>query len=358
MMRIAILLAPDLGVTLPLLEGLRTSLANHPHAELLPLAQEQEATLHALVARRQVDAVIAPYMSDRAIDPTVPIRRLNVSTISNIRTIPSIIPDDRAIGRVAKEHFATMGYATTVCLSNPAHYGARLRAEAFEATLPTPTNLLDPRNTQGLKDWLLSLPEGTGIFCTSDQLACRITQAATSIGRPIPDSLAIVGVGNDPAASLISPKPLTTIPLPYEQIGKLAASYILGRQTTLPAPLPPLPLIMRETTGWQHPSTPSTSRALSYILRHLHTPPDVARLARHAKLSRRTLEYHFRATFNASPAAIWRKYQLRQATQLLRTTTLPLEGIARQTGFAGASHLVAVFKRAGLGTPGSHRDDR
>lgn len=354
-MRIAVVLAPDFGSTLPLLEGARGAALAHSGVELLPLEQEQAPILRTLVQRGQVDGVIAAYVSDRALESDAKVRRVNISTVSRIRSIPSIVVDELAVGQLARQHFETMGLVATACLANPAHYGARLRSEGFQATLPPPETFGDWRHGDTLRAWIRTLPEGAGVYCTTDRLACRVATACLELGRPVPDDIAILGTGDEAAANLLSPIPLSTIPLPEEQLGRQAVEHLLSGSDASPQPLAPLPPVMRESTGWRHPANPALARAINYIHRHLDAPPDIPRLARHACLSRRALELHFRATFHTSPAALWRLHQIRLAVQLLQTTTRSLDQIADQTGFSGASHLIAAFKRAGLGTPGSHR---
>jgi transcriptional regulator GlxA family with amidase domain len=82
---------------------------------------------------------------------------------------------------------------------------------------------------------------------------------------------------------------------------------------------------------------------------------DVPTLARHACVSPRTFARRFRAETGTTPARWVREQRTRAAQELLETTGLPVEHVARESGFGSASRLRTHFQR-GLGTtPTSYR---
>jgi DNA-binding LacI/PurR family transcriptional regulator len=85
---------------------------------------------------------------------------------------------------------------------------------------------------------LLDRPQRpTAVFCANDVMAIGALDAAFSRGLNVPNDLAIVGVDDIEAASLLRPS-LTTVRIPALEIGRTAGSLLLDRLaqgTTAPA---------------------------------------------------------------------------------------------------------------------------
>ena len=113
-------------------------------------------------------------------------------------------------------------------------YGAHLRSAAKQMTLD-----------------LLSLPNPpTAIVATSDVQAVGVLEAATSLGRKVPDDLSVVGYDDIELAALMG---LTTVRQPLEGSGMRGADLVLD---AISADIPPLfteeleiELVVRSTTA-------------------------------------------------------------------------------------------------------------
>lgn len=92
-----------------------------------------------------------------------------------------------------------------------------------------------------------------------------------------------------------------------------------------------------------------------WALRHLDRPLDLADLARHAHLSERTLLRRFRAEIGTSPRQWLLRARLDRARELLETTDLPVETVARNAGFPTAAALRSRFGAVLGTTPTSYR---
>ena len=93
-------------------------------------------------------------------------------------------------------------------------------------------------------------PETTALLCTTDQIAIGAIQAATAMGRRVPDDLSVVGFDDVPGAATCMP-PLTTVAQPIVDKGRVAADLLLGqiRSGARCRIELPIELIVRASTG-------------------------------------------------------------------------------------------------------------
>jgi transcriptional regulator GlxA family with amidase domain len=87
------------------------------------------------------------------------------------------------------------------------------------------------------------------------------------------------------------------------------------------------------------------AEVLSWARAHLHAPLPVAELARRALMSKRSFARRFTAATGTTPHAWLVGLRLARAEELLETTDLPVEEIARQVGYASAAVLREQFVR-------------
>ncbi|TQJ87227.1 GlxA family transcriptional regulator [Streptomyces sp. SLBN-31] len=92
-----------------------------------------------------------------------------------------------------------------------------------------------------------------------------------------------------------------------------------------------------------------------WAMRHLDKPLSLTDLARHAGVSVRTLTRRFHAESGVSPLQWLLHQRIERAKELLETTTLPMDQVARACGLGTADSLRAhVVRRTGL-TPSAYR---
>lgn len=73
---------------------------------------------------------------------------------------------------------------------------------------------------------LAQQPQVTALFALNDHLAYQAIRAAIAAGRPVPDSLSVVGVDGTLRPEDDLPR-LTTVAFPHEEVGYLAAEVLL-----------------------------------------------------------------------------------------------------------------------------------
>jgi transcriptional regulator GlxA family with amidase domain len=94
---------------------------------------------------------------------------------------------------------------------------------------------------------------------------------------------------------------------------------------------------------------------LTWALGQLDQALPVADLARRAQVSRRTFDRRFREITGTAPAAWLIHQRVLRAQQLLESTRLPVEQVARQCGFSSAAALRPHFRRVTGTVPAAYR---
>jgi transcriptional regulator GlxA family with amidase domain len=94
------------------------------------------------------------------------------------------------------------------------------------------------------------------------------------------------------------------------------------------------------------PKSDRIQSALAYAKRNLHTPLSVEQLADAAHLSPRQFSRAFRAETGQSPAKAIENLRVESARLLMEQGQLPIDVVARETGFADRERMRRAFLRA------------
>ncbi len=102
-------------------------------------------------------------------------------------------------------------------------------------------------------------------------------------------------------------------------------------------------------------SDPQIARAFAEMVAHPGARHSLHSLARTACLGRSAFEARFNKVVGRSPMTILRDLRMRQAAEQLRSTTMAVDEIARQAGYASRSSFVRAFRAAHGCDPRSYR---
>lgn len=147
---------------------------------------------------------------------------------------PRILFDDHAAVSIALGLLTSLGHHRIAYLpsaSDPTHYSFAARLRAFRELCPHGM-ILD----HDLGTAVRSLSEGkdrvSAVLAYDDRAACHFIQAC---GMPVPHRLSVVGINDEPAATLIAPQ-LTTIHLPIEDMAREAVDRLMQALAGDPEP--------------------------------------------------------------------------------------------------------------------------
>jgi LacI family transcriptional regulator len=245
-----------------------------------------------------------------------------------------------------------------------ARFGARLHVYqppvAWNVTDVARRESLHPSGSPQLTKWLASLPPRTAILACNDVRAQQLVMVAASIGRGIPEDLAVMGVDDDHLICELCTPRLTSIRPDTHTLGYTAAHWLHQLMTGKKPPyhellVAPLQITERASTDTIASDDEVLVKALRFIRDHAHEAIDASRVIAHVGLARSSVEQRFRQTLGRTIKAEITRARINRASVLLRETRMNLETIAHACGFATASHFVRIFKQENGTTPGVFR---
>lgn len=201
---------------------------------------EREANIWRTFKAHRIDGVLYVAMYHRVVVPaagdvSIPTVLVN-SHAGDGYDYPSIEPDDYGGSYSLTEHLIALGHRRIGYIRlNPLLLGASQRLDAFlaaaQATGIGENNLVIRLGMEGpvgretnyvyreALDILSTTDHPTALVCGNDEMALQAYLAALSLGLRIPDDVTIVGFDDFRTVSLALKPELTTVALPYYDLG-------------------------------------------------------------------------------------------------------------------------------------------
>lgn len=268
--------------------------------------------------------------------------------------LPRVAADNRAIGSLAAEHFLEYGHRHFRWFAlgrNPVGqarwlgFRERLGEEGLKVTQLAGKQTEDPMEVERL---LVKLDNPTAIFTQSDLDAAWLLNVCLQAGLNVPEEIAILGVDNNTLICENQPVPLSSINHDLEGVGYAGAcllnALMSGKKTAEPSLISPNGVTTRESTDALAVADPMVRKALGYMEDNIQRSFSVSEIASALHLSRRQLEYRFRAALNKGVHQKCLEIRVKKVENLLKQTQESVEEITAMTGFANAPHLSRVFK--------------
>lgn len=287
--------------------------------------------------------------------------------------IASVCPDERQIGALALEHLLGTGLrqVSTFRLDNSAFGVARehafieaARAAGVSVAVGWGSDEAPPswrgEDPERLVAWLLTLPKPCGIFACADHWARVVARYIRLAGLRVPEDLALLGVDNDVAECELLAPPLSSVMIPWQELGRRAAELVeaslSGRsiegQRLLSSPVS---VMVRRSSEVLAIDDVTVANAVRWIRAHACERLTVPMVANAVGGGRQRLERGFRRVLDRSVQQEVRRARVELAKELLRTTRADLVEVAKRSGFTTAALLSVAFQRELGMPPGAYR---
>ncbi len=287
--------------------------------------------------------------------------------------IVSVYPDEERIGVLALEHLLATGLRNVSTFRlDGSEFGAA-RARAFVARAQRAgarvaagwggEDALAPgrgEDVEGIIRWLLDLPRPCGLFTCADHWARIVARYIRLSGLRVPEDIALVGVDNDLVECELLAPPLSSVIVPWPELGNHAAKLVqrllhgqrIERQRWLVSPLGVATRRSSETFAIEDALVVHAAR---WIRQNSHRHIDVPMVAAAVGGGRKRLERRFRRSLDRTVQEEIRRARVETAKKLLGMSDAGLVEIAKQSGFSNAALLSVAFKREVGMPPGVYR---
>ncbi len=159
--------------------------------------------------------------------------------------VPCVALDEDAIGRMAAEHLIARGYRHLAFVGSSAMRWSRMRGHGFNQVAASagcvvkkhefPLNKLPVYWSCKWVKWQLSLrqilqalPKPCGIFAANDVIACFIIETARLHGIRVPQQVGVIGVDDDPIPNAAAGLAISSVQVPFREVGRQAAQLLEG----------------------------------------------------------------------------------------------------------------------------------
>lgn len=301
---------------------------------------------------------------------TSPIPMVNVSNVLARPGLPSVISDDRAVGRLAAGYFLNLGVENFAvfapCNTHYAHqrvdgFVEALKAHGLNTASAGQPDLLDSMNAANVaeniarvRENLAALPRPCAIFAVDDLRAALLCRIILGAGYQIPGDFLLLGVDDNRIACESTPVPLSSVRLDSRSLGfhaaQLLAAIVEGRENVDPAApprieIPPVQVVERASTKTTAKQDPLVARALHFIDEEFPQPLRIDALAARLGVTPRYLQMRFKAAVDRTPQQALLDRRLREAKALLVGSTLSVTEIAYACGFGDYKQMALHMRK-------------
>ena len=291
---------------------------------------------------------------------TVPIINTFAKPISKLDI--SVDCDHAAIARMAAGHFLKRGFRTFAYCGFPGAAFSDPRERAFSREISDAGHEVSVFNGGNLNSWIRRLPAKSAIFCANDVRSYHVIRAAATLGRAVPDDLAVLGSDNDAMICAFSPVPISSIDPNARRIGFAAARLLddVLKHPSVRKIRPTLRIkpgkLIERTSTLVYPINPDwLGRLLAYIETSLPDGISPADIVAKSGYSYPVVEKAFKRNFDETIAQYLLRMRMEKAERLLTETNLSSKEIAARIGFNTPQHFCATFHRHYGHSPTCHK---
>ncbi|MGC4091134.1 MAG: substrate-binding domain-containing protein [Polyangiaceae bacterium] len=298
---------------------------------------------------------------------------VSVNADLGAQRVASVHLDEAGIGAMAARYLLSRGHRNLTTFRFDQSPFAVVRERAFsklglaEGARVVPGWWCDgadpPRSSEdaaALVAWLRGLPKPCGIFTCTDSWGRVVARYARAAKLRVPEDVALLGVDNDVLECELIQPPLSSVALPWRELGVKAASLVqlaLSRKSIAGKRLSvaPLAVVTRRSSDALGVHDALVARAVGWIRLHSAERLTVPIVATAVRSSRQRLERRFRARLGRSVTEEIRRARVEAARLLLERSQQALAEVAKLAGFSSAALLSVAFQRELGMPPGAYR---
>ena len=199
------------------------------------------------------------------------------------------------------------------------------------------------------------------MFAADDMHATEIIEACIDLNYNIPDTVAILGVGNFELFSNCRVVGLSSICVDVNQHGYEASRLLDGliqgkKPPTQPILIKPTGIKVRKSTDTIATEHPALNLAIRFMLDNYHESIAMKDVVKSSRISQSLLYQLFKSNFKQSPVHFLTEIRLKKAKELLCESNLKITAIAYKCGFGSPVNLFRIFQRFEGITPKKYRE--
>ena len=231
-----------------IIQSVEAALARHGRSLIIGSSQTRaggSATILRSFQASRVEGILFAATFHREVDTFTAVRMPGVliNCFSRPAHWPMVVPDEEAGGHAVGMHLLACGHRRVAYLTlAPEIEATKLRRDGLvrafrEAGMPFPeylivagqtgTGAFDQAEAFAVATRFLEKHRPTAVFCGNDEMAMQVYNAARRLGLSIPTDLSVVGFDDHRVFSEGLLPQLTTVALPYEQMGRIAADLLM-----------------------------------------------------------------------------------------------------------------------------------
>ena len=262
--------------------------------------------------------------------------------------------DPNAIVEAAAAHFDTWGrFATYAYIHDKTQsLWSKARAHAAAQVLARRNRKLIRIESSRLHATDIErLPKPVAILTADDATALQVVNLCNRHKIRVPEDVSILGIDNDERYVMGATPSISSIEPEFELEGFEAARMLDGLMTRKSRSKRRLvrcginAIFQRGSTGRRPPSEALVERAENFIRANFGQIKGPADIAAAIGVSRRLLDLRMQELHRPSLAEQLRNVRLKQLSELLKSTQLPVTHLAHQVGFGNLAWAMTIFHK-------------
>ena len=301
---------------------------------------------------------------------------INLSSEASDIASFSVLANNMQMGEIAADHLIALGLRNYAYFGNSNRHYSNERMEGFKKRLnehgyelqeiDLPPYLNSSKRMRWkeiqktLRPILQKLNHPIGILARDDILAISILHAAEDLKIPIPNTIALVGVGNSIPHCQISWPPLSSVSYPAQKMGHEAArvlhQLLQGKKTEPTIYLKSSGLVNRESSHMIATTDETIAAAVRLIHQHAGLKNiNVKDLSQDLGLSYSSFRQRFRKAMGYSAKDSITQVRLAKAKELLTQSQMTIQEITWHMDFSSPEDFSRFFARHGKMAPSRYR---